>query len=101
MADRVGLKNISILGLLRTNEHIIMAVMAVIVGLAGGFGAVGFRYLIRVIQTIAYGSSAELLDVVKTIPWYIKVWIPALGGMIVGPLVYFLAREAKGLGCLK
>jgi len=98
MTDRVGLKNISILGPLRTNEHTIMAVMAVIVGLAGGFGAVGFRYLIRVIQTIAYGSSAELLDVVKTIPWYVKVWIPALGGLFVGPLVYFLAREAKGHG---
>jgi len=98
MTDRVGLKNISILGPLRTNEHTIMAVMAVIVGLAGGFGAVGFRYLIRVIQAIAYGSSAELLDVVKTIPWYVKVWIPALGGLFVGPLVYFLAREAKGHG---
>lgn len=98
MIDRVGLKNISILGPLRTNEHTIMTVMAVIVGLAGGFGAVGFRYLIGVIQTIAYGSSAELLDMVKTIPWYVKVRIPALGGLFVGPLVYFLAREAKGHG---
>jgi CIC family chloride channel protein len=98
MTDRAGLKNTSILGQLRTNEHTIMAVMAVFVGLAGGLGAVGFRYLIRVIQTIAYGSSAELLGVVKTIPWYGKVWIPALGGLFVGPLVYFLAREAKGHG---
>ncbi len=88
----------SILGQLRTNEHTIMAVMAVIVGLAGGFGAVGFRFLIRIIQTIAYGSPAELLTVVNTISWYIKVWIPALGGLFVGPLVYFLAREAKGHG---
>ncbi len=75
-----------------------MAVLAVIVGLAGGFGAVGFRYLINFFQTIAYGSPSELLHVVQKLPWYHKVWIPALGGLVVGPLVYFLAREAKGHG---
>ncbi|MBW1941198.1 MAG: chloride channel protein, partial [Deltaproteobacteria bacterium] len=29
---------------------------------------------------------------------YQKVWVPAAGGLVVGPLVYFLAREAKGHG---
>ena len=90
--------NLSILHKIRTNEHTIMAVLAVVVGIAGGFGAIGFRYLINFLQTIAYGSSDELLEVVATIPWHIKIWIPALGGVIVGPLVYFLAREAKGHG---
>ena len=81
---------------LKTNEHTIMAVLAVIVGLAAGIGAVGFRHLINFFQLVAYGSSEELLEVVKFLPWYKKVWIPAVGGLIVGPLVYFLAREAKG-----
>jgi len=75
-----------------------MAVLAVVVGLAGGFGAVGFRYLINFFQTLAYGSSEELLDVVLALPWYMKVWVPAAGGLVVGPLVYFFAREAKGHG---
>ncbi len=75
-----------------------MVVLAVIVGLAAGFGAVGFRHLINFFQAIAYGSPDELLEVVATIPWRIKIWIPALGGLIVGPLIYFLAREAKGHG---
>jgi CIC family chloride channel protein len=83
---------------LRTNEHTIMAVLAVAVGLAGGFGAVGFRYLINFFQTLAYGSSDELLHVVLALPWYLKVWVPAAGGLVVGPLVYFFAREAKGHG---
>ena len=98
MTNRSGVTNLSILAQLRTNEHTIMAVLAVIVGLAGGFGAVGFRLLINFFQTIAYGSPAELLTVVKTIPWYVKIWIPALGGLVVGPLIYFFAREAKGHG---
>jgi CIC family chloride channel protein len=83
---------------LKTNEHTIMAVLAVVVGLAGGFGAVGFRYLIDFFQSLAYGSPEELLHVVEDLHWYMKVWVPAAGGLVVGPLVYFFAREAKGHG---
>ena len=86
------------LGQLKTNEHTVMAILAVIVGLAAGLGAVGFRYLIDFFQTLAYGSPNELLEVLETIPWSYKVGIPAAGGLLVGPLVYFFAREAKGHG---
>jgi len=81
-----------------SDEHTIMVVFGILVGVAGGYGAVGFRYLINFIQSIAYGSSAELLDVVKSISWYWRITIPAIGGLIVGPIVYFFAREAKGHG---
>jgi CIC family chloride channel protein len=75
-----------------------MAILATIVGLAGGFGAVGFRYLIGFFQTLSYGSAGNLLELAWAMPWYFRVWIPALGGLMVGPVVYFLAREAKGHG---
>ncbi len=75
-----------------------MTILAVIVGLAGGLGAVGFRYLIDFFQSISYGAGGNLLGLVQAIPWYLKVWVPAAGGLVVGPLVYFLAREAKGHG---
>ena len=88
----------SILDLLRTSEHTTMALLAVMVGLAGGFGAVGFRHLINFIQLVAYGSSGELLEYIDGISWKIRIWVPAVGGLIVGPLVYFWAREAKGHG---
>ena len=72
--------------------------LAVGVGLAAGFCAVGFRHLIEFIQTLAYGDGAVLLDVLQQLPWSRIVWVPALGGLIVGPVVYFFAREAKGHG---
>jgi CIC family chloride channel protein len=98
MNQPFAFKKMFTLSELRTNEHTIMAMLAVVVGLAGGFGAVGFRYLINFFQTLAYGSSEELLHVVLALPWYLKVWVPAAGGLVVGPLVYFFAREAKGHG---
>jgi len=81
-----------------TDEHTIMAIFGLMVGVAGGYGAVGFRYLINFIQTLAYGSPEELLSVVQSIPWHMRILIPAIGGLIVGPVVYFFAREAKGHG---
>ncbi len=83
---------------LQANEHTIMAVLAVVVGLAAGFGAVGFRHLINFFQTLAYGGENDLLELVVHLPWYYRVAVPAIGGLIVGPLVYFFAREAKGHG---
>lgn len=75
-----------------------MGALALLVGVAGGFGAIGFRHLINLIQTIGYRSPENLLEVVVSVPWYQRLWVPAVGGLIVGPLVYFLAREAKGHG---
>ncbi|RLC18630.1 MAG: chloride channel protein [Deltaproteobacteria bacterium] len=101
MDDQISLKrqvsNTTLRSLL-TDEHTIMVLLGIIVGVAGGYGAVGFRYLINFIQSVAYGSSTELLDVIKSIPWYTRIAIPAIGGLIVGPIVYFFAREAKGHG---
>ncbi|MDH3885625.1 MAG: chloride channel protein [Desulfobacterales bacterium] len=91
-------KKFSGLQALQANEHTIMAVLAVVVGLAAGFGAVGFRYLINFFQTLAYGGENDLLELVVNLPWYYRVAVPAIGGLIVGPLVYFFAREAKGHG---
>ena len=91
-------KKFSGLKALQANEHTIMAVLGVIVGLAAGFGAVGFRYLINFFQTLAYGGENDLLELAVNLPWYYRVAVPAIGGLIVGPLVYFFAREAKGHG---
>jgi CIC family chloride channel protein len=96
--DQQSSEKYSFFYLLVTNEHAIMAMLAAIVGLAGGFGAIGFRYLIDFFQTVSYGSAGNLLELARSTPWYLRVCIPALGGLVVGPVVYFLAREAKGHG---
>ena len=75
-----------------------MVVVAALCGLGGGLGAVALRALIHGIQAAFFGPSQELLDVIRDIPWTWRLLAPAVGGLLVGPLVHFVAREAKGHG---
>jgi CIC family chloride channel protein len=83
---------------LKNNEHVIMALLAVAVGLAAGFGALGFRLLIELFQSIAYPGKGNVLEIAMETPWYMKFWVPALGGVAVGCLTYFYAKDAQGIG---
>jgi CIC family chloride channel protein len=81
-----------------SSEHATMAILAAAVGIVAGFGAIGFRYLLEFIQAVAYGAPGNMMEAVASNPWYIRILAPSIGGLIVGPLVYFFAREAKGHG---
>lgn len=83
---------------LRIDENTLILVIASIVGIIGGFGAVGFRTLIEFIQTITVGGHENILVSVSALPPYRKILLPVGGGLIVGPLIYFLGRETKGHG---
>jgi CIC family chloride channel protein len=79
-------------------ERTFMLSVAVLIGLLGGLGAVAFRHLIDVVQRVGWGEATFSLELVTSRPWWWIVCVPAAGGLIVGPLVYFFAREAKGHG---
>jgi CIC family chloride channel protein len=83
----------------KTNENVVMIFMAMIVGILGGCGAVAFRWLISFFQLLFFRfEGGNFLQYALSLPWYAKLIPPVIGGMIVGPLVYFFAREAKGHG---
>lgn len=72
--------------------------LALIIGVLGGYGAVLFRFVIKGVQFVFYQHSIEFLEFHHLIPWYITISIPCLGGLIVGLLIRLGAREAKGHG---
>ncbi|MCK5315417.1 MAG: chloride channel protein [Anaerolineales bacterium] len=77
------------------SEEVIVFGTALLVGLGAGIGAVIFRYLIQAVEWIGYTWFPSV-----TSNWgnaYVVI-VPAIGGLIVGLLVYFFAPEAKGHG---
>lgn len=76
-------------------ETTVLIGTALIVGIGSGFGAILFRWMIASFQYLAFEGGKQLLGFLGR---YYLILIPALGGLIVGPLIYLLAREAKGHG---
>ncbi len=75
-----------------------MIIVAIIIGLLAGFAAIGIRFLIKEISLISFQGAGNFLENVLSTSWYWILIIPAIGGLIVGPIIYFLAPEAKGHG---
>ena len=79
-------------------------VLALLVGAGSGLGAVVFRYLIYFFTWLATGH-AEFGQQGRVpsahLPWLglaFFIVIPAIGGLVYGPLIYRYAREARGHG---
>jgi CIC family chloride channel protein len=75
--------------------ELILLFTAMGVGLGAGIGAVIFRWLINAVRQISY---QWIPDQVQGLGMFYLILVPTLGGIIVGPLIYFFAREAKGHG---
>jgi CIC family chloride channel protein len=85
----------SLLDRIRSNELVAGLTLSIVVGAIAGLGAVAFRWLISTFQALFFGNGATYLGFLGQ---YYVILIPAAGGLIVGLLVYFGAREAKGHG---
>ena len=78
--------------------------LALLVGAGSGLGAVAFRYLVSFFTWLATGHSqfGQQGRVGSShLPWLglaFFVLIPAIGGLVYGPLIYRFAREARGHG---
>lgn len=79
-------------------------VIAVLVGIGAGLGAIAFRYLITGF-TFVFSGHVDYSDAGRVghpwLPWLgvtFVVLAPVVGGLLYGPLVDRFAREARGHG---
>jgi len=72
--------------------------VSMVIGLAGGFCAVGFRLLIQLLNRVAWHQGQYSLEYMHGLPFWWKILAPAVGGVIVGLITYQFASEAKGHG---
>ena len=81
--------------LVRPSPNMAMLYMAVLIGIGAGIGAICFSWLVDSVTDLAFNRGGNLLSFLG--PYYV-ILIPAMGGLIVGPIVFYFAREAKGHG---
>jgi len=77
---------------------ITLLAFAVGIGLLAALGALAFRSLIELFQLLFWSSGASFTEQVIASPWWLRLGVPVLGGLIAGPVITFLVPEAKGPG---
>jgi CIC family chloride channel protein len=82
----------------RLEEHLVLYLLAIGVGVLGGYGAILFRFLIRGCQYLFYQNTDDFLSFAASVPFYLKLLIPALAGLMVGLIVHWGSAKAKGHG---
>ena len=73
-----------------------MVALAVFVGVTTGYAAVGFRMLIDLFHSGFYERGAGAFP--EGITWLGLILAPMVGGLLVGLLVHYFAKEARGHG---
>ena len=81
------------------NGHLILVVMAMVVGTVAGAAVIGFREAISLIQLMLYGSDSErLFSGAAPLAWWQILLIPVAGGMVVGMMVHFMLPKKRPEG---
>ena len=92
-------KTLSALRRFLQNDQLLLAFLSLAVGLAVGWGVVGFREGVLFFHAQFFGADGErLYDYVQALPWWQVLSVPTLGGLSVGLLVRFGMPEARPQG---
>ena len=82
----------------KATEHTFIVIVATFIGLIGGFGAVGIQLAIKFFQKVFWHDWTLTTEYLRELPWTHKLLAPALGGLIVGLIIHYISKEAKGHG---
>jgi CIC family chloride channel protein len=75
---------------LSRNDQLVLSVLAVVVGAAGGLAAIAFRYAIDLVQRLGFGFGGEkVATLAGALPWWQIVLVPVAGGLAVGLFVHY------------
>lgn len=79
-------------------QNIFILLLAVVIGILSGYGALLFQHVLQYAQYAFYQNSEDVLTFYDGLAKWQIVGLPMLGGILVGFIVHFMAREAKGHG---
>lgn len=81
----------------QTKEFLFL-LLAIVIGALAGVGTLGYLALIEIGQWGTWPGTGQFMDRVLATPWWLRILIPTLGGLAVGPVIAFWAPEARGPG---
>jgi chloride channel protein, CIC family len=81
---------------LRPSEGQIMLVWAGVVGLIGGLTGTVFRKAVDLVQWIATGHDENLVETAAALNPWLRVAVPALGGLGAGLILYLGSQFVRG-----
>ncbi len=82
----------------KPTQEILFLCFALLIGCLAAGGALAFRGLIEVGQWLLWPYGSDFLKKVMAAPWWLKLLLPTLGGLIIGPIVVYVAPEVRGPG---
>jgi chloride channel protein, CIC family len=83
------------LNYLQSSETVFLLLFANIIGIGAGFGAIFFRWLIAFFQNFFFEDGKHFFSFMGS---YYVIIIPMAGGLVVGLIIHFFAKETKGHG---
>lgn len=87
-----------LIGALR-HDHVILALLAVVVGAVTGFAVIGLREAIQAVQFVMYGTDSErFFFYVRDHIWWLVLITPTVGGLIVGIIIHKSLPDGRPQG---
>ena len=66
------------------NRQFVLNILAIVVGIAGAYGAIGFLFLIDALQLFVYGAASETVyQAAKKLSWWHRLLAPVAGGSAI------------------
>lgn len=73
---------------------------AALIGICGAFTGVGFRASVRLVQSALTGHSTGLVETAELLPWWSRIAVPTVGGVLAGSVIWLWRRLLPGGGAL-
>jgi CIC family chloride channel protein len=83
---------------IKDENVVFLLLIAILIGAVTGCLAVGFRFLLLYATELCWNHPFDIIGSAGGMKWYVIILIPVVGGILVGPLVTFLAPETRGAG---
>jgi chloride channel protein, CIC family len=82
-----------------SHEQTVLLSLAIATGLAASLAATAFREVLAGFQWLAFGTGADMmLAHVAALPWWHRLLVPAVGGLLVGFFVHRFVPGGRPVG---